>query len=83
MAHTHITDASAKASRMLGFVRANNRGCPKELKQLSYFSLIHSKLEYTCSVWDPCLVKDKEFLTGEEQDLSVMTVREIAASQKC
>ena len=37
--NTHITDTSAKASRTLGFLRRNLRGCPKELKQLAYFSL--------------------------------------------
>ena len=59
---THKTDTLAKASRMLGFLSRNLRGCPKELKQLAYFWLIRSILEYRCSIWDPYLIKDKDIL---------------------
>ena len=55
---THIDSISAKANRTLGFLRRNLAHCPKELKELSYFSLVHSVLEYACQVWDPHLRKD-------------------------
>ena len=51
--HEHVATTSAKANKVLGFLRRNLRGCPKDLKQLAYFSLIRSKLEYACVVWDP------------------------------
>ena len=60
--HEHVATTSAKANKVLGFLRRNLCGCPKDLKQLAYFSLIRSKLEYACVVWDPYLVKDKEIL---------------------
>ena len=60
--HEHVATTSANTNKVLEFLRRNLRGCPKNLKQLAYFSLIRSKLEYACVVWDPYLVKDKETL---------------------
>ena len=38
---------------MLSFLRRNLKGCPEELKQTAYFSLICSFMGYSAPVWDP------------------------------
>ncbi len=58
----HVNTISARASKTLGFFRRNLRGCPKEFKQLAYFSLVRSKLEYAYASWDPHLIKDIQCL---------------------
>ena len=61
---THISNICKSASRSLGFLRRNLRRCPTELRELAYFALVRSKLEYSCAVWDPHLTKDKDLLAG-------------------
>ncbi len=58
----HINSLTANASRTLGFLRRNLRDCPRELKQLSYFSLVRSRLEYASVVWDPYMAVDIDAL---------------------
>jgi len=36
-----------------GFLRRNLSQCSRDLKELAYFSLARSVLEYACQVWDP------------------------------
>ncbi len=62
--NTHISNICKSVSRSLGFLRRNLRRCPPELRQLAYFALVRSKLEYSCAVWDPHLTKDKDLLAG-------------------
>ena len=64
---THISGVTAKANRILGFLRRNLRHCPKELRQLAYFALVRSKLEYSCSIWDPYLSKDIDLLEATQR----------------
>ena len=57
----NISGITAKANRTLGFLRRNLRSCPRQftqLRQLAYFSLVRSKLEYASAAWDPYLAKD-------------------------
>ncbi len=42
----HINSLTANASQTLGFLQRNLRDCCRELKQLAYFSLVRSWLEY-------------------------------------
>ena len=42
-----------KTSSKLSFFTRNLKGCPEKLKQTVYFSLIHSFMEYSATVWDP------------------------------
>ena len=53
-----IAGITTKASRSLGFLRRNLRSCPKQLRQLAYFSIVRSRLEYGAAIWDPYLAKD-------------------------
>ena len=52
---SHITGITAKANRTLGFLRRNLCYCPKQLRELAYYRLIRSLLEYASIVWDPYL----------------------------
>ena len=38
---------------VLGFIRRNLIHCPSKLKELAYFALVRSKLEYGAAIWDP------------------------------
>ena len=49
----HIEQITAKANRVLGFLRRNLKNCPQTVKALAYTSLVRPKLEYCASIWDP------------------------------
>ena len=49
----HIQQTSAKASRSVGFLRRNLRGCPQDVKAQAYTTLVRPVLEYASTVWDP------------------------------
>ena len=49
----HIATMTNKANSKLLFLRRNPMDCPDKLKQMAYFSLIHSFMEYGAHVWDP------------------------------
>lgn len=49
----HIEYIINNANRKLGYLRRNFSKAPSSLKLLLYKTLIRSKLEYACSVWDP------------------------------
>ena len=53
----HIQKISAKATRMLNFIRRNLYNCSKEIKSRAYLTLIRPILEYASPVWDPHLIK--------------------------
>ena len=58
----HITANAKKANARLGFLHRNLQGCPQPLKQTAYVSLMRSLMEYSSTVWNPTLKKDKEAL---------------------
>ena len=49
----HISKIASKANSTLGFLKRNLKGCPSKLKEIAYFSMVWSLLEYSCTVWDP------------------------------
>jgi len=49
----HIDQISAAANRMLGFLRRTLYRCPQHLKEKTYKVIVHPKLEYCSSFWDP------------------------------
>ena len=49
----HISKIASKANSTLGFLRRNLKGCLSKLKEIAYFSMVRSLLEYSCPVWDP------------------------------
>ena len=48
----HISKIACKANSTLGFLRRNLKGCPSRIKEIAYFSMLWSLLEYSCPVWD-------------------------------
>lgn len=48
--YAHITK---KASRVLGMLRRNLRGCSRTIKSTAYLALVRPHLEYAASVYDP------------------------------
>lgn len=55
---SHITNVCSSASRKLGFIKRKLRKAPTLVKLQAYNSLVRSKLEYACIVWDPFTQKD-------------------------
>ena len=49
----HIGNVTAKANRVLWFIRRNAGRCPTSVKQQMYFALVRPILEYASIVWDP------------------------------
>ena len=47
----HIATMTYKANSKLSFLRRNLKGCPEKHKQIVYFSLIRSFMEYGATVW--------------------------------
>lgn len=81
---THTSSVAARANSEIGFLWRNLRHCPKELREQAYISLVRSIMEYSASVWDPHLKKDKleleraqrraaRFVTGDSQWSSSVT----------
>ena len=58
----HITANAKKANARLGFLLRNLKGCPQALKRTAYVSLVRSLMEYSSTIWNPNLKKDKEAL---------------------
>ena len=48
-----ISKIVSKMNSTLGFLRRNLKGCPSKLRDIAYFSMVLSLLEYSCLVWDP------------------------------
>ncbi len=53
---------SQKASQMLGSIKRNLSVCPRVLKRLAYIAFVRSGTQYTSSIWDPHLTKDRDTL---------------------
>jgi hypothetical protein len=54
----HVDTVCNKGNRTLGFLRRNLRYAPRKLKEQAYIAMVRSTLEYSATVWDPCLKKD-------------------------
>ena len=42
-----------KANARLSFIKRNLKDCPQKLKEIAYFSLVRSFVDYASAVWDP------------------------------
>ena len=58
----HIQRTATTANQKLGFLMRNLKGCPKDLRKLSYISMVRSGLEYASTIWDPHQANHKHLL---------------------
>ena len=49
----HINKTTAKANKVLGFIRHNLHSCTRDLKASAFKALVRPHLEYCSTVWDP------------------------------
>ena len=49
----HIDNIIQNGNKSLGFLKRNLKVANTEIKSRAYQALVHHKLEYSCSVWDP------------------------------
>ena len=54
----HIQKITAKATRVLNFIKRNLYNHSKEIKSKAYLTLVCPILEYASPLWDPHLVRD-------------------------
>ena len=50
---SHISSITNKSNRTLGMLRRHLWNAPQTTKQLAYFSLVRSRLDYCAPIWDP------------------------------
>ena len=72
----HVDATTSKASSTLGFLKRNLKYCPKQSKQVAYFALVRSTMEYCGAIWDPRLVKDKANLEMVNRRAARFVVRD-------
>ena len=53
-----LIDITAKASRTVGFLWRNLYNCTEEIREATYYTLVHPTLEYASAVWDPFRTTD-------------------------
>ena len=58
----HVGVIAKKASNTLNFACRNLKYCPRDSKQMAYFSLVCLTMDYSAAVWDPHLKKDQHKL---------------------
>ena len=49
----HINDITSKGNKALGFLKRNLKTSNQQIKTQAHQVLVRSKLEYSCSIWDP------------------------------
>ena len=62
----HVSAITKKANSTLGFLRRNLKNASAKIKEIAYFSLVRSVVEYSATVWDPHLWKDKDELEMDQ-----------------
>jgi len=75
-------DNIKKATNTLNFLKRNLNYCPKQCKEVAYFALVRSTVEYGSVVWDPHNSKDKDNVERVNR-WSVMTMVTTAVSPPC
>ena len=59
--NSHINSTSSKANQTLGFLKLNLKINSSTVKEKAYKSLVHPKLEYCSTVWDPkCITNPQD-----------------------
>ena len=59
--NSHINSISSKANQTLGFLKRNLKINSQTIKEKAYTSIVHPKLKFCSTVWDPkCIKNPKE-----------------------
>ena len=64
---SHIDKLCKKGNSTIGFLHRNLNRAPQNLKVMAYTTLVRSVLEYSCSAWDPHLVRDIKALEAVQR----------------
>ena len=72
----HILNITKKANLRLGFVKRNLHHCP-------YKSLVRPRLEYGCTVWDPCRAYQKSWLEQVQHRAARFVTRTNTREEGC
>ena len=51
--NSHVDVVTKRANQTISFLQRNLSACPKDIKALSYKSLVRPQVEYAATVWDP------------------------------
>jgi len=51
--NTHIDIITAKATRVLNFIKRNLKRCPEKIKEKAYLTYVRPQTEYCTTIWDP------------------------------
>ncbi|XP_040072273.3 uncharacterized protein LOC120844531, partial [Ixodes scapularis] len=68
---THIEHLIKSTNRSLGFLKRNLKSDPHHLKLLAFKTLVHPKLEFASSVWDP----HQSYLSSDVEAIQNRAVR--------
>jgi len=55
-----VDNITKKASNTLNFLKRNLKYCSEQCKEVAYFALVRSTVEYGSVVWDPHTIKEKD-----------------------
>ena len=66
---THINNITAKANKILSFLRRNLQIKQEETKSLAYKSMVRSNLEYCSSIWAPHTKQHIDVYKEEQPDM--------------
>jgi len=72
----HVQHITAKANSMLGLLQRNFHHCPEKLRELTYTSLVRSRLKYCAAVWDPHKISDQLALESVQRGAARFTKRD-------
>ena len=73
---THIDSITARANSTICFLRWDLSHCKRDQKELAYFSLVRSVLEYACQILDSNLKKDVARLEQVLRRAARLTMRD-------
>ena len=79
----HIQATATAAHNKLSFLQRNLYRCTQEIKDLSYKTLVRTKLEYACSVWNPYTAKNTNKLESVQKKAARFVCSDKAALLKC
>ena len=72
----HIQQVTSSCSSTIGLLHHNLSGCPVQLRERAYISLIRSRLIYASAIWDPHLKKHINSLEAIQRRAACFTTQD-------